>query len=165
MICADSTSVNLFKLITAALQLRPGRNKIVSQVDNFPTDLYMAQGVVEWLGADRAQLVSASAEEMIDSIDRDTALVMLTHVNYRDGKVHDMARITQAAHEQGALMLWDLSHSTGAMPLALDGLGIDFAVGCGYKYLNGGPGAPAYCLLYTSPSPRDATLSRMPSSA
>ena len=144
VICADSTSVNLFKLITAALQLRPGRNKIVSQVDNFPTDLYMAQGVVEWLGADRAQLVSASAEEMIDSIDRDTALVMLTHVNYRDGKVHDMARITQAAHEQGALMLWDLSHSTGAMPLALDGLGIDFAVGCGYKYLNGGPGAPAY---------------------
>ncbi|MEK9821818.1 MAG: kynureninase [Gammaproteobacteria bacterium] len=144
VICADSTSVNLFKLITAALQLRPGRNKIVSQVDNFPTDLYMAQGVVEWLGADRAQLVSASAEEMIDSIDRDTALVMLTHVNYRDGKVHDMARITQAAHEQGALMLWDLSHSTGAMPLALDGMGIDFAVGCGYKYLNGGPGAPAY---------------------
>ncbi len=144
VICADSTSVNLFKLITAALQLRPGRNKIVSQVDNFPTDLYMAQGVVEWLGADRAQLVSASAEEMIDSIDRDTALVMLTHVNYRDGKVHDMARITQAAHEQGALMLWDLSHSAGAMPLALDGMGIDFAVGCGYKYLNGGPGAPAY---------------------
>ncbi len=144
VICADSTSVNLFKLITAALQLRPGRNKIVSQVDNFPTDLYMAQGVVEWLGADRAQLVSASAEEMIDSIDRDTALVMLTHVNYRDGKVHDMARITQAAHEQGALMLWDLSHSAGAMPLALDGLGVDFAVGCGYKYLNGGPGAPAY---------------------
>ncbi len=144
VICADSTSVNLFKLITAALQLRPGRNKIVSQVDNFPTDLYMAQGVVEWLGADRAQLVSASAEEMIDSIDRDTALVMLTHVNYRDGKVHDMARITQAAHEQGALTLWDLSHSTGAMPLALDGMGIDFAVGCGYKYLNGGPGAPAY---------------------
>lgn len=144
VICADSTSVNLFKLITAALQLRPGRNKIVSQIDNFPTDLYMAQGVVEWLGADRAQLVSASAEEMIDSIDRDTALVMLTHVNYRDGKVHDMARITQAAHEQGALMLWDLSHSTGAMPLALDGMGIDFAVGCGYKYLNGGPGAPAY---------------------
>ncbi len=144
VICADSTSVNLFKLITAALQLRPGRNKIVSQVDNFPTDLYMAQGVVEWLGVDRAQLVTASADEMIDNIDGDTALVMLTHVNYRDGKVHDMTRITQAAHAQGALMLWDLSHSTGAMPLALDELGVDFAVGCGYKYLNGGPGAPAY---------------------
>ncbi len=144
VICADSTSVNLFKLITAALQLRPGRNKIVSQVDNFPTDLYMAQGIVEWLGVDRAQLVTASADEMIDNIDGDTALVMLTHVNYRDGKVHDMTRITQAAHAQGALMLWDLSHSTGAMPLALDELGVDFAVGCGYKYLNGGPGAPAY---------------------
>lgn len=144
VICTDSTSINLFKLIVAALQLRPGRRKILSQVDNFPTDLYMAQGIEALLGADRAQLVTVSAEEITASIDAETALVMLTHVNFRDGQIHDMAGVTRAAHEHGALVLWDLSHSTGAMPLALDALEVDFATGCGYKYLNGGPGAPAY---------------------
>ena len=143
VVVADSTSVNLFKALTAALRLNPNRSVIVSERDNFPTDLYIAQGLIALLG-DRHTLRLVDANEIVDAIDSDTAVVMLTHVNYGSGAMHDMARITEAAHARGALMLWDLAHSAGAVPVDLNGCGADFAVGCGYKYLNGGPGAPAF---------------------
>ena len=145
---ADSTSVNLFKLLSAALQLRPGRATILSEQGNFPTDLYIAQGLTKLLDRQH-RLVQASPEHIATSIDADTAVVMLTHVNYHTGRMHDMAAITRAAHAHGALVLWDLAHSAGAMPLDLAELDVDLAVGCGYKYLNGGPGAPAF--LYVAP--------------
>ncbi len=134
VVAADSTSVNLFKALTAALRLRPGRRVIVSERGNFPTDLYVAQGLAE------LRLV----ERLPEGIDDAVAAVMATHVDYRSGAVHDMQAVTEAAHAAGALMVWDLAHSAGAMPLDLDGCGVDLAVGCGYKYLNGGPGAPAF---------------------
>ena len=140
---ADSTSVNLFKALTAAMQMRAGRTAIVTESGNFPTDLYVVQGLVSLLG-DRHRLVTVAAEDVVAAIDDDTAVVMLTHVDYRSGRMHDMAAVTAAAHAKGALMLWDLSHSTGAVPVDLNGADADFAVGCGYKYLNGGPGAPAF---------------------
>lgn len=144
----DSTSVNLFKLLGAALALRPGCRKIVSEQANFPTDLYIAEGLIRYLGRGHLlQLVAPSA--IAAAIDHDTAVVMLTHVNYRTGAMHDLSAITRAAHAQGVLMLWDLSHSAGAVPIDLAGAETDLAVGCGYKYLNGGPGAPAY--LYVAP--------------
>jgi kynureninase len=140
---ADSTSVNLFKLLSAALRMRPGRHAILTQADNFPTDIYIAEGLVGQLGpAYRLQRVAAA--EIAAAVDEDTAVVMLTHVDYRTGALHDMAAVTRAAQAKGALMLWDLSHSAGALPVDLGGAGADLAVGCGYKYLNGGPGAPAY---------------------
>lgn len=145
---ADSTSVNLFKLLVTALGLRPGRATIVSTTGNFPTDLYMAEGLAELLGSDRCRLRTvASIAELMDAVDEDTAVVMLTHVDFRSGERLDMAAITAAVQARGALMLWDLAHSAGAMPLALDDAGVDLAVGCGYKYLGGGPGAPAYLYL------------------
>jgi kynureninase len=143
VVVADSTSVNLFKALAAALRLNPNRSVIVSERDNFPTDLYIAQGLIALLGG-RHTLRLVDAAEIVASIDSDTAVVMLTHVNYGTGAMHDMARITEAAHARGALMLWDLAHSAGAVPLDLNGCGADLAVGCGYKYLNGGPGAPAF---------------------
>jgi kynureninase len=143
VVVADSTSVNLFKALAAALRLNPGRNVIVSERDNFPTDLYIAQGLTALLGG-RHSLRLVDAEEIEGAIDGDTAVVMLTQVNYRTGAMHDMAAVTSAAHAKGALMLWDLAHSAGAVPVDLAGCGADFAVGCGYKYLNGGPGAPAF---------------------
>jgi kynureninase len=140
---ADSTSINLFKLIAAALRLRPERRIIVSERENFPTDLYVAQGLIELLG-DRHELRLATPETLDDVIGDDVALVLLTHVNYRSGRMHDMEAVTRLAHESGALMLWDLAHSAGALPVDLAGCNADLAVGCGYKYLNGGPGAPAF---------------------
>jgi kynureninase len=140
---ADSTSVNLFKLIAAALRLRPERRIIVSERENFPTDLYVAQGLIELLG-DRHELRLATPETLDDVVGDDVALVLLTHVNYRSGRMHDMEAVTRLAHESGALMLWDLAHSAGALPVDLAGCNADLAVGCGYKYLNGGPGAPAF---------------------
>jgi kynureninase len=143
VVAADSTSVNLFKLLSAALSLQKGRTVILSERDNFPTDLYVAQGVRDQLGSGHEiRLVEASA--IRDAIDEQVAVVMLTHVNFRTGARHDMASVTEAAHEKGALVLWDLSHSVGAMPLALKAARADLAIGCGYKYLNGGPGAPAF---------------------
>jgi kynureninase len=148
---ADSTSVNLFKLLSGALDLASGRSVVLSDTGNFPTDLYVAQGLTQGLtqglgglrgGAATLRLVDES--QVIDAIDGQTAVVMLTQVNYRTGRLHDMAAITAAAHRAGALVLWDLAHSAGALPIALDAVGADFAVGCGYKYLNGGPGAPAF---------------------
>ncbi len=143
VVVADSTSVNLFKVLAAAVKLNPGKHAIISEPDNFPTDLYMAQGLIQLLGSDH-QLVLKPADEVMGAIDENTAIVMLTHVNYRTGAMHDMKAITAYAHEKGALVIWDLAHSAGAMPVDLNGANADFAIGCGYKYLNGGPGAPAF---------------------
>ena len=141
LLVADSTSVCLFKLLAAATRARPGRRTIVSQKQNFPTDLYVAQGLCEMLGL---RLKTVSPEQVVRAIDDDTAVVSLTHVDYRGASFYDMRSLNEAAHDAGALMLWDLSHSAGAIQVDLDGTGSDLAVGCGYKYLNGGPGAPAF---------------------
>lgn len=146
VVASDSTSVNLFKLLAAAFALRPERCVLLADSDNFPTDNYVAEGVVDFLG-DRVTRRVVPADEIIGAIDRDTAVVSLTQVNYRSGLIHDMARISAAATATGALSLWDLSHSAGAIPVDLNGAGADLAVGCGYKYLNGGPGAPAYLFV------------------
>jgi kynureninase len=143
VIVADSTSVNIFKVLAAALRLKPKRHVILSEPDNFPTDLYMAQGLADLLGG-RHELVLKPADEIADAITNAVAVVMLTHVNYRTGAMHDMAALTTQAHERGALVIWDLAHTAGAMPVDLTAANADFAIGCGYKYLNGGPGAPAF---------------------
>ncbi|MFQ5784902.1 MAG: kynureninase [Alphaproteobacteria bacterium] len=156
VVVADSTSVNLFKLLAGGLRLRPGRTAIVSETGNFPTDLYVAQGLIELLDGNQ-ELHLAPADDLVAAVDDNTAVVMLTHVDYRSGRMHDMAAITAAAHAKGALMLWDLSHSAGALPIELGACGVDFAVGCGYKYLNGGPGAPAF--LYVAGRLHDAMRS------
>ncbi|MCB9077263.1 MAG: kynureninase [Anaerolineaceae bacterium] len=151
VIITDSTSVNLFKLVVAALKARPGRPKIVSDAFNFPSDLYVIQGVIELLEQQhRLELIPSAdsltiAPEAIEAaIDAETALVSLTHVAFKSAFMHDMAAVTEQAHRTGALMLWDLSHSVGAVPVDLNGAGVDLAVGCTYKYLNGGPGSPAF---------------------
>jgi kynureninase len=146
VVAADSTSVNLFKLLAGALGMRPDRKTILSEPGNFPTDLYMMQGLAALLG-DGVQVKTVEADEIIDAIDEDTAVVSLTHVHYKTSRRHDMAAVTAAAHEKGALALWDLSHSAGAVAVDLNGCGADLAVGCGYKYLNGGPGAPAFLFV------------------
>lgn len=142
VVIADSTSVNLFKLLTAALRRQTGRGTVLTESDNFPTDGYVAEGVVGLYGGWR--LRTAAAEELVAAIDEDTAVVLLTQVHYKTGRRWDMARVTEAAHRQGALVLWDLCHSAGAIPVDLGACDADLAVGCGYKHLNGGPGAPAY---------------------
>jgi len=145
-VAADSTSVNLFKVLSAALAIAradaPQRTRIVSERSNFPTDLYIAEA----LAAERGlQLVLADAPQDLPALlDERCAVLMLTHVNYRTGRMHDMAALSRAAHDAGALALWDLAHSAGAVPVDLSGSGADLAIGCGYKYLNGGPGAPAF---------------------
>lgn len=146
VIVTDSTSINLFKALAGALALRSNRRCIVSERDNFPTDLYMAQGLIGLLGG-RYELRLVETDDIADAIDADTAVVMLTHVNYRTGRMHDMAGITRRAHACGALTIWDLAHSAGAVPVNLNAAQADFAVGCGYKYLNGGPGAPAFIFI------------------
>jgi kynureninase len=147
VICADSISVNLFKLLAAALRLRPGRTVILTAEGDFPTDGYVAQGLAELLGATRCRLRAVPPDALADALDDDVAVLMLTQVNFRDGRLLDMAALTAAAHAHGALALWDLAHSAGVMPIALDDCGVDMAVGCGYKYLNGGPGAPAFLYM------------------
>lgn len=141
VIASDSTSINLYKAAAAALSLRPGRAVILADADEFPTDLYMLQALAEQTGA---SLRTAREGGFEAAIGEHTAVVALSHVNYRSGRVRDMAAITARAHERGALVVWDLSHSAGAIPVSLNAAEADFAVGCGYKYLNGGPGAPAY---------------------
>jgi kynureninase len=145
-VCADSTSINVFKALAAALRLNPGRRVILSEPDNFPTDLYMAQGLAGLLN-DGHRLALKTPDEIEAALDGDTAVLMLTHVNYRTGRVYDMARLTARAHAAGALVIWDLAHSAGALPVDLSAAGADMAVGCGYKYLNGGPGAPAFIMV------------------
>ncbi|MDQ3143781.1 MAG: kynureninase [Pseudomonadota bacterium] len=148
VLVADSTSINLFKLLAAALAARPGRTTILSEAGNFPTDLYIAQGLATLVPGVRLKTVAAGAIKA--AMDDDTAVLLLTQVDYRSGRRHDMAALTDAAHRAGALALWDLSHSAGAIAVDLNGAKADLAVGCGYKYLNGGPGAPAF--LYVTKS-------------
>jgi kynureninase len=156
VVVADSTSVNLFKLLAGALRLQPGRHFILTEESNFPTDLYIAQGLIDLLGGNHALRVVERAE-IERSLDGSVAILMLTHVDYATGAIHDMRRITTAAQKVGALMLWDLSHSAGAIPVDLSAAQVDLAVGCGYKYLNGGPGAPAY--LFVAKALQDAMQS------
>lgn len=147
-VACDGTSVNLFKALAAALAVRPERRTILSERGNFPTDLYMADGLCRLLG--RGHTVRTVEPEAIEAaLDERVAVLMLTHIDYRSGRMHDMARLTGAAHAVGAVVVWDLSHSAGAVPLDIAAAGADFAVGCGYKFLNGGPGAPGF--LYVAP--------------
>ena len=145
VVATDSTSINLFKVLSAALSIaakdHPTKRTIVSERSNFPTDLYIAEGLCAQRGY---TLQLLEPDEITAALSQDVAVLMLTHVNYRTGAMHDMAALTQAAHAVGALAVWDLAHSAGAVPVDLTGAGADFAVGCGYKYLNGGPGAPAF---------------------
>jgi len=143
VLVADSTSVNLFKLLAGAVRARPGRRVVLSHADNFPADLYVAQGLCELLDGG-CELRTVAPAELAGALDADVAVLMVTHVDYATGAVQDMAALSAAARGCGALSLWDLSHSTAALPVDLGGCGADLAVGCGYKYLNGGPGAPAF---------------------
>lgn len=146
VVMTDATGINLFKVLAAALSLRPERNVIVMEGSNFPTNNYSVQGLIRLLG-DRHRIRFVEADGIADAITDDVAVVCLTHVHYKYGHVHDMAEITGRAHAAGALTAWDLCHSAGALPVALNECGADFAVGCTYKYLNGGPGAPAYLFV------------------
>lgn len=148
IVVADSTSVNLFKVLVAALRLRPDRRVILTERGNFPTDSYIAAGVAQVLERGH-ELREADADSLTAMLDDSVAVLLLTEVNYRTGARLDMAALTAAAHAAGALTVWDLAHSAGALPVWLGAAGADFAVGCGYKYLNGGPGAPAF--VYAAP--------------
>ncbi len=154
VICADSISVNLFKLLSVVSMLRPGRPLVLSAADNFPTDLYMVQGLSRLLGEQNLRLVQVAEAEITDALNEQVAAVLLSHVNFRTGRILPMAEITAATQAAGALSIWDLAHSAGAMPVALDECQVDFAVGCGYKYFNGGPGAPAW--VYAAERHQDA---------
>ncbi len=148
VVCTDSTSVNLYKVLFAALsqQKDSGRKLVLSERSNFPTDLYIAQALCRERGF---TLRLIEADELPGALTDEVAVLMLTHVNYRTGAMHDMKAITAAAHEAGALAVWDLAHSAGAVPVALNEAEADYAIGCGYKYLNGGPGAPAFVWVHT----------------
>ncbi len=143
IVATDSTSVNIFKALTAALSLRRERTVILSEATNFPTDVYMMQGIEAFSGG-RVKAVTVAPDDIVDALNEDVAVLLLTQVHYKSGRVRDMAAITKAAHKVGALVVWDLSHSAGAIPVDLNDANADFAIGCGYKFLNGGPGAPAY---------------------
>jgi kynureninase len=148
VIISDSTSVNLYKLAMAAVRSRPSRNRIVTDDMNFPTDVYVLRGVAEAIGGELVIVESGATDdptEALDAaIDEGTALVSLSHTSFKTGYTHDLSRITAMAHRVEALTLWDLSHSVGAVPIDLDDAAVDLAVGCTYKYLNGGPGSPAF---------------------
>ena len=146
VICADNTSINLSKALHAAVALRPGRTEIVVDINNFPTDIYIAQSVASQHGL---TLVAVTADEIAGAISQNTAVVTATHVDYRSARILDAEDITRVAHQHGALMVWDLAHTAGAVPFDAQELDTDFTVGCGYKYLNGGPGAPAF--IYVAP--------------
>lgn len=142
IVMSDSTSVNLFKVLMSALAINHKRHVILTTEDNFPADLYIAEGIQAL--NQRISMKVIQSDELLENLTEDIAVLMLTHVNYRDARILDMAHITRAAHQKGILTVWDLSHSTGALPLNLTAALVDFAVGCTYKYLNGGPGAPAF---------------------
>ena len=151
VLVADSTSVNLYKLLAAALTLSPDRRTILTEAGNFPTDLYVSDAVSQRRPG--VQVRRVEADGLLNALDASVAVVVLSHVNYRSGARHDMAEINARAHAVGAVVLWDLAHSAGAIPVDLAGSGADLAIGCGYKFLNGGPGAPAF--LYVSPPLQD----------
>ncbi|PCJ33646.1 MAG: kynureninase [Alphaproteobacteria bacterium] len=146
VMACDATGINLYKLLSMALDLRPDRKKIVMEGSNFPTDNYMAQGLVQQLNRGH-EIYFAEQEAILTAITEEVAVVCLTQVHYKTGHLHDMAAITEKAHRAGALVIWDLCHSAGALPVDLNSCHVDFAVGCGYKYLNGGPGAPAFIFV------------------
>jgi kynureninase len=148
VVLGDTLSIKVYQALASALELRPGRRVILSDTGNFPSDLYMAEGLARTLGG--VELVTVAPEEVEARIGADVAVLMLTEVDYRTGRRHDMARLTAAAHAAGALTLWDLAHSAGALPVDLTAAGADFAVGCTYKYLNSGPGGPAF--IYVAPA-------------
>ncbi|MBB6487314.1 kynureninase [Rhizobium lusitanum] len=143
-VVTDSTSINIYKTLHAALAMRPDRNVIVAEGDSFPTDLYMAEGVASTRPGVTLRLEGRDAETIEELIDDSVAVVLINHVNYKNGELRDMAALTKRIQASGALVIWDLCHSAGALPVDLDGANADFAVGCSYKYLNGGPGAPAF---------------------
>ncbi len=146
VVACDSTSINVFKVLMAVLALRPERRVIVSDIDNFPTDLYIAQGISVML-EHKYELRFVKRHELESALTEDVAVLLLTEVDYRTGERLDMAALTTQAHAVGALTIWDLAHSAGAFPVDLNACKVDFAVGCGYKYLNGGPGAPAFIFV------------------
>ena len=148
VVMGDTLSIKVYQALASALKLRPERRVILSDTGNFPTDLYMAEGLVKMLGQGY-ELRTVAPMDVAAHIDENVAAVLLTHVDYRTGRVHDMNAITQAAHKSRAVMIWDLAHSAGALELDLAGSQAEFAVGCTYKYLNGGPGAPAF--IYVRP--------------
>jgi kynureninase len=145
VLVADTVSINLFKLLAGGLSLRLGRRVIVSEQENFPTDLYIMQGLRDLLGDVVLRVVPHG--EILGALDDDVAVLLLNHVDYKSGRRWDLARMTEAAHAHGALILWDLCHSAGAVAVDLGGCGADLAVGCGYKFLNGGPGAPGFLFV------------------
>jgi len=151
----DTLSIKVYQALAAALALNPGRKVVLSDSGNFPTDLYMAEGLLRTLGKGH-ELRILAPEEIAGAITDEVAAVMLTEVDYRTGRRHDMAALTGKAHAAGALALWDLAHSAGALPVDLAGTGADFATGCTYKYLNGGPGAPAF--IYVRPDLADRAI-------
>ena len=155
VVVGDTLSIKVYQALAAALALRPGRRVVLSDSGNFPTDLYIAQGLLDTLGQGH-ELRVVAPEEVAGAITGDVAATLLTEVDYRSGRLHDMAALTRAAHDAGALAIWDLAHSAGAIPVDVTAAGADFAVGCTYKYLNGGPGAPAFIHV----APRHADVAR-----
>ena len=144
VICTDSVSVNLFKVLAAALRLSSSPGKILSEADNFPSDLYLVEGMNALLGEEAPAFEVVQTDALLDHLDASVSILLLTQVNFKTGALHDLAELTARAQAVGALVIWDLSHSTGVLELELDAANVDFAVGCGYKFLNGGPGAPGY---------------------
>jgi kynureninase len=146
VVVGDTTSINVFKCLSASLQLNPERRLLLSETGNFPTDAYMMEGLAA-IAPDRIEARLVDTPDILNALDDTVAALLLTHTNYRSGRLHDMQAITEAAHAKGIPVIWDLSHSCGAMPVDLNGCKADFAIGCGYKYLNGGPGAPAFTFV------------------
>jgi kynureninase len=153
VVMGDTLSVKVYQALASALELRPGRKVILSDSGNFPSDLYMADGLVRTLAADH-ELRVVAPDDVEANITDDLAVLMLTEVDYRTGRRHDMKALTAKAHAAGALAIWDLAHSAGALPVDVLGGGADFAVGCTYKYLNGGPGAPAFIYVNQDLAPK-----------
>lgn len=152
VVMGDTLSIKVYQALASALKMRPDRKVVLSDSGNFPTDLYMAQGLIQMLDSGY-ELRVVEPEAVVDVIDDSVAAVMLTQVDYRTGRVHDMGAITELAHSSGAVMIWDLAHSAGALPVDLTACACEFAVGCTYKFLNGGPGAPAF--IYVRPDLAD----------
>ena len=153
IVMGDTLSIKVYQALSSALDLRPDRRVILSDTGNFPSDLYMAEGLIKSLDRDY-ELRVVAPEDVYDAIDDDVAVTLITEIDYRTGRRHDMQAITERAHACGAITVWDLAHSAGAVDVDLTGANVDFAVGCTYKYLNGGPGAPAF--IYVRPDLADA---------